>query len=103
MSLETPGITEAKAQRAAVIHVTVPRDQIEAVMDSTIGEMMDALAAQGIAPTGPMFAHHLKTDPEIFDFDLGFPVSKPVEAAGRMRPGELPGGRVVRTVYQGPY
>jgi hypothetical protein len=45
------------------------------VMEPGLGELMDTLKAQGIASTGPWFTHHLKMDPEIFDFEIGLPVS----------------------------
>ena len=41
--------------------------------------------------------------PDIFDFELGVPVTVPVAAAGRVKPGQLPATRVARTVYRGPY
>ena len=50
-----------------------------------------------------VFAHHLKMDPGTFDFEVGVPVSAPVSPAGRVKPGELPGARVARKVYTGPY
>jgi hypothetical protein len=32
---------------------------------------MAAVAAQGIAPAGPWFTHHLRMDPATFDFEIG--------------------------------
>ena len=43
-------------------------------------ELMDTLTAQGIQPTGPWFTHHLRMDPEVFDFELGVPIAAPVTA-----------------------
>ncbi len=68
-----------------------------------VGELMAALAAQGVEPVGAVFAHHLKMSPDIFDFELGVKVSSPVKAAGRVKPGQLPAVKVARTVYSGPY
>jgi effector-binding domain-containing protein len=64
---------------------------------------MSTIAAQGITPTGPIFSHHFRMDPAIFDFEIGIPVSKPVSPAGRVKPGTLPAAMVARTVYRGPY
>ena len=61
------------------------------------------LDAQGLAPAGPWFTHHLRMDPDIFDFEIGVPVNAPITAAGRVKAGELPAATVVRTVYHGPY
>jgi effector-binding domain-containing protein len=101
--LDTPELTVTSPQPAAVIHLTIPRPEIGSVMGPGITEVMTVVASQGIAPAGPWYSHHLKMDPEIFDFEIGLPVNEPVTASGRVTQGELPGARVVRTVYQGPY
>ena len=64
---------------------------------------MAAVAAQGITPDGPLFAHHLRMAPDVFDFEVGVPVSAPVAAVGRVQAGLLPAGAVARTTYHGPY
>jgi effector-binding domain-containing protein len=101
--LDTPQITKTAAQLTAVIHLTIPREEIRNVMGPGIGELMAALAAQGIAPAGPWFTHHLRMDPDLFDFEIGVPVTAPVAPAGRVKLGQLPATRVARTVYQGAY
>jgi effector-binding domain-containing protein len=101
--LDTPHITQTVPQLTAVIHLTIPRDQIRHVMGPAIGEVMAALAVQGIPPAGPIFSYHLKMDPATFDFEVGVPVAKPVNAAGRVKPSRLPATTVARTIYRGPY
>jgi effector-binding domain-containing protein len=101
--LETPHVTQSVAQLAAVIRLTVRREEIRNVMGPGLGELMGALAEQGIVPTGPWFTHHLRMDPEIFDFEICMPIATPVAAVGRVQPGQLPAARVARTVYVGPY
>lgn len=101
--IETPQIVEAPAQRVAMVHIETPRSKIQQVMGPAIGEAMAAAKAQGIGPTGPWFAHHLKMTPEDFDIEICVPVSAPVAAVGRVRPGQRPALKVVRTVHHGPY
>lgn len=101
--LETPHIAQAEPCHAAVIHVTIPRSQIQQVMGPAIHEVIAAASTQGIGPTGPVFAHHLKMSADTFDFEVGVPVSAPVQASGRVKASNLPGGRVARTVWQGNY
>ncbi|UUZ52292.1 GyrI-like domain-containing protein [Massilia sp. H-1] len=101
--LETPHIARAEPCQAAVIHVTVPRSQIQQVMGPAINEVIAAVSAQGIGPLGPVFAHHLTLSAETFDFEVGVPVSGPVTPSGRVKAGQLQGGRVARTVFQGNY
>lgn len=101
--LDTPLITQSVAQITAIIRLTIPRDEIRNVMGPGFGELMATLAAQGIAPVGPLFSHHLRMDPDIFDFEISVPVTTPVAAAGRVRPSQLPATKVARTVYHGAY
>ena len=101
--IETPQVVETPAQLIATIHIETSRSKIQHIMGPGIGDAMAAVQAQGIGPAGPWFAHHLKVTPEAFDFDICVPVSAPVTAVGRVKPGQRPALKVVRTVYHGPY
>jgi len=101
--LATPQIIETNVQEAAVIRLTIPRSKMREVFGPAVGELMTVLAAQGVEPVGAVFAHHLNMSPDTFDFELGVPVSAPVKATGRVKPGRLPAAKVARTVYSGPY
>ena len=101
--LDEPKIMDTQSQRAAVIHLTIPRNQIQEVMGPGYNELMSTLTEQGITPTGPWFSHHLRMDPAVFDFEIGVPVSQDVKPSGRVKPGQLPATRVARTTYRGGY
>lgn len=101
--IDTPQITQSAAQQTAIIHLTIPRAEIRNVMGPGIQELMATIVSQRIAPAGPWFSHHLKMDPDIFDFEISVPVTKPVVAAGRVQPSQLLARKVARTVYHGPY
>jgi effector-binding domain-containing protein len=101
--IDTPHIVQTAARPTACIHVVVPREEVRNVMGPGYRELMDAVAAQGVTPAGPWLNHHLRMDPEVFDFELSVPVAAPVAPEGRVRTGELPAARVARTVYHGPY
>lgn len=101
--LDTPHLVQTEPQMAAMIHITVPSDQMQEVMCPAIMEVYETVKAQGIGPTGALFAHHYGMKPGIFNFDVGVPVSTPVEPVGRVIAGELPGAVVMRTLYTGPY
>lgn len=101
--IDTPEIVETQTKSAAVIHITIPRDQMQRVMGPAVEELMETISKQGRKQRGPLFAHHLKLSPTDFDFEVGIPVDVPVTAAGRVRPGKLPAARVARTTYRGPY
>ena len=101
--LDTPQLARLTAQPTAIINLTVSRDEIRNVMGPGLCELMTAIIEQGIAPAGPWFTHHLRMTPDIFDFEIGVPVTAPVAAVGRVQPGQLPATMVARTIYQGPY
>ena len=101
--LAEPQIIQTTAQSAAIIHLTLARNDMMKEFGPAVGELMAVLAAQGVPPAGAVFAHHLKMYRDIFDFELGVRVSAPVQAAGRVKPGELPAARLARTVYSGAY
>lgn len=101
--LDQPQIVQTAAQRTAVIRLIIPRNEIQRVMGPGINEVMTAIAAQGIAPAGPVFSHHLRMDPDTFDFEIGVSVAAPIAAAGRVEAGQLPAATVARTSYRGPY
>jgi len=61
--LDKPQVIKTTAQLAAVIQITIPREQIRTVMDPGLKELMAAVAALGITVSGPWFTHHLKMDP----------------------------------------
>ena len=100
--LDTPQVMETADQLTTCISLVVLRAEIQAVMGPTIREVY-ALAEQGHAPAGPWFTHHRRRPSDTFDFDVCVPVSTPVAAAGRVKPGRLPAARLARAVYSGPY
>lgn len=101
--LETPRIIQTTTQLTAVIHLTIPKDEIQNVMGPGIGKLMATIAAQGIKPAGAWFDHHLKMADDSWDFEISVPVSAPVVAAGRVKPSQRPAMKVAQTVYHGPY
>jgi effector-binding domain-containing protein len=101
--IDTPTIVKIAAQRAAIVHLTIPKAAIQKEMGPGISEVRAALAAQNIEATGPWFTRHYKMDPEVWDFDIGVPVAKPVSPTGRVQNGELPAATVARTIYHGGY
>jgi effector-binding domain-containing protein len=101
--LESPQIMKTVDRLTAVIHLTIPRSEIRAVMGPGLNEVRAAIAAKGIAAAGPWFTHHLRMPGDVLDFEICVPVEEPMPAAGRVSPGLWPAMTVARAVYQGPY
>jgi effector-binding domain-containing protein len=101
--IDTPHLTETADQLTAVLHLTVPRGEIQNVMGPGLSEVMAAVMARGLTPAGPWFTHHLRRPADTFDFEIGVPVQTPLTATGRVTPGLWPAMRLARTVYHGGY
>jgi len=101
--LDNPRITQTATRLTAVIHFTIPKDEIRNVMGPGLRELMVTIAAQGIQPAGPWFDHHFTIAPDHWDFEIGVPVSAPVVPAGRVKPGKWPAMKVASTVFLGDY
>src|SRR5258705_6257737 len=101
--IDKPHIVKTEAELTAAIGLPIPRAEIQSVMGPAIAEVMAAIAAQGIAPAGPVFSHHLRMDPDTFDFEVGVPVMAPVSATGRVKASQLPAVTVARAVYHRSY
>src|SRR5436309_15489431 len=101
--IETPRIIQTTAQLTAVIHLTIPKDEIQNVMGPGLAELMSTIATQGIKPAGPWFDHHFKIADDSWDSEICVPVRTRVAAAGRVKPGQRPAMTVAHTGYHGPY
>lgn len=99
---DKPQIVQTDAQLTAVIRLTIPRAEIRNVMGPAISEVKAVVAAQGVA-AGPVFSHHLRMDPDVFDCEIGVPVTATVSATGRVKASQLPASTVAQTVYHGSY
>lgn len=101
--IDTPHVTHYDEQATAVIRLTVPKAEMRTVMGPGLEELLAAVADQNLEQVGPWFSHHLRIDPEVFDFEIGVPVASPARPSGRVIPGRLRAARIARTVYRGPY
>jgi effector-binding domain-containing protein len=101
--IESPRVETNEAQATAVVRIEVPRAEIQKVMEPAITEVLQVLRAQGVQPAGPLFSYHHRMDPAVFDFEVGFPVSRTVRPSGRVVASRLPAATVARAVYRGPY
>lgn len=101
--IDSPVKVSTEKQATAAIRLSMPRADIQKFMEPAIQELFATLAAQGIAPAGPLSSYHFKIDPAFFDFEICVPVAKPVSPVGRVVNSALPALTVMRTNYRGPY
>jgi effector-binding domain-containing protein len=101
--IEPPHIVQTVGRPTAIIHITVPQEEIQEVMGPALQELRGAIADQGITPAGPWFTHHLRRPSGSFDFEVSVPVERPVRPTGRIQPSVWPEMKVARTIYHGAY
>jgi effector-binding domain-containing protein len=96
-------IIDVPEYATAVVRVSTPRSEMREAMGAARRALHAGLAEQGISPAGPMFSHHFKMEPGIFDFEIGVPVDAVVTALGRLEPSRIPAAKMVSTIYHGGY
>jgi len=101
--ISPPEVETTTEITTAVILLVIPREEMAKYMDPAIKEILATVVGQGIALTGPCVAFHHRRPTDTFDFELGFPVARPIEPTGRVVNSVLPAVKVVRTLYRGSY
>ena len=89
-------------QPTAVVRGHVEQPDLPGFLGAAFGETIQAITAQQHAPAGPPFARYRMRGTG-FDVEAGFPSTGPVTPAGRVEPGELPGGTAAEVLYRGDY
>jgi effector-binding domain-containing protein len=99
----TPELVTVRPTTTAVVRGTVDAEEIAEFFDRSFAVLGEAMAAQGVAPTGPAFGMYHGVPDETIDLEVGFPTGRAVETDGSVEPGELPGGQVARLVHAGSF
>ena len=66
----------------------------------TIGQYLGQLGEQ---PAGAPYAAYFNWDSKDFDVEIGFPVSGTFSEKDDIKSSEIPGGKLARCLYTGPY
>ncbi len=94
---------EIDSQPIVGIRATTTMEEIKQVIGALFGEVMAYLTGNGLAPAGMPFTIYHDMDAERLEMECGMPVASPVEGTERVRPGELPAGKVATVTHMGPY
>lgn len=95
-------VENLQRQDTASVHTTCTTDEIAEPLSAIFSEVMAHIAASGVHPTGGAFGRYVP-EQDGFQVEAGFTVSAPIPAAGRVVPGELPGGEAATCLHIGPY
>lgn len=102
--IETPVVVDTESKHAAVIPLVVTRDDMQREIGVAVAELMQLLRDEGLTPAGPVYSLYRKYPDAHFEFEVGVVLAQRfAREVGRVKPGTLPGGRVLRTVFTGPY
>ena len=98
-----PELVTVEPRTTAVVRGTITAEEVTDFFDRSFSVLGEAIAAQGVAPTGPAFGRYRGIPDETMDLEVGFPTERAIEPDGAAEPGELPGGRVARVVHAGSF
>jgi effector-binding domain-containing protein len=96
-------IVEREAQPVASVRVKCKRADMTATLTVIFPEVMEHLNATGAKVTGPPFTRYHGVNGDELDLEAGLPITKPIAEGGRVKNGELPGGKTVVGWHVGPY
>ena len=102
--LTAPSIQQKDEQQYVAIRTKVAMNDIPKELPPLIPEVLDWLGKQHVAPAGPPFFQyrHMDMNNELI-VEVGFPVSKPVKAEGRIITGTFPKGSYATLTHHGDY
>jgi effector-binding domain-containing protein len=92
-----------EAQPVASVRLECDATKVSETLAVVYGEVMGAIGGQGGEIVGPPFARYHEIADGKIDLEAGMPVKKAIEAHGRVKPGELPGGKAAMTWHVGSY
>jgi effector-binding domain-containing protein len=87
----------------AAIRVEAKIAEIGKTLAVLLPEVMAQVMKAGVSPSGPPFSLYHSIRDGVVDLEAGMPVARPIEAAGRVKPSELPAGKVAVGWHIGPY
>ncbi len=94
---------DLQEQHIAVVRARVAHQGIAEFLGQAFGEVMGAVARQGLPVAGAPFGRYRPTDDGGWDIEAGFPVHGTLSAEGRVEPSVLPAGRAAKTLHVGGY
>lgn len=103
MTLPEIEIRTSPRQDTAVIRVQVAPGELGSVIGPAITEIWEEANRQGIEPSMAWFDRYFSLGEDEWDFEIGAPVPRPIEPAGRVKPSELPACEAAVARHVGPY
>jgi effector-binding domain-containing protein len=96
-------VKDVSVQPILSIRARMEPAEMPTLFRELINEVWTYCQRIGVTPSGPSFGVFHEFGDEAVDVEAGFPVPAGTEGEGRIRAGELPGGKVASTWHLGPY
>ena len=96
-------IVEKPDQDVLSIRTRTAAGDLPNVLGRDYGRLAQYLGELGESPTGAPFVGYYNMDMEDLDIEIGFPVSRELQAKDDIQPGQICGGKQATCLYIGPY
>lgn len=96
-------VKEIAPQPVAARRSRMPRSEVTEFFAVALEDVARYLEELGAEVSGPPFGRWFAFTESETEVEAGYPVLEPIEGDSDIATGELPGGRVVATVHEGPY
>jgi effector-binding domain-containing protein len=98
-----PELVEQAPQPSLSIHTTTSLKNLPQELGKAYQAIAQYLGQLEEQPAGAPYAAYFTWDVKEFDVEIGFPVSRPLPEKNEIKATQLPGGKLARCLYTGPY
>jgi effector-binding domain-containing protein len=96
-------LVEQSPQPTLSIRTTTTIKELPQELGKAYGAIGQYLGQLGEQPAGAPYAAYFNWDTKDFDVEIGFPVSGTFPEKDDIKSSEIPGGKLARCLYTGPY
>lgn len=96
-------INEKPDQAVLSIRTRTAVGNLPNVLGRAYGRLVQYLGELDESPTGAPFVGYYNMDMQDLNIEVGFPVSRSLQAKNDMQPGQIPGGKQATCLHVGPY
>lgn len=96
-------VVEQPPQPTLSIRTTTHVKDLPQELGKAYGAIGQYLGQLGEQPTGAPYTAYFNMDMSNLEVEIGFPVSSALPDKDKIQSGEIPGGKIARCLYTGPY
>jgi effector-binding domain-containing protein len=96
-------LIQKTAQPALIVRTRAPVFRLSQAIGKAFAAVQAFLDQQNEQPAGAPFVMYRNMNMFSLDVEIGFPVKRPLQGAGEIRPTEVPGGKAAACLFIGPY